>query len=103
TPCGRDHEGHTGDDSYIPACKIRHQTAFDGPISNVNARDIPRPYRYIISLYMASLTTANQIVRVMRKVGIHLINIIISPAKSPFKSCDICGPKAQFSRPFDEV
>src|SRR5690606_7433911 len=88
---------------YIHTCKIRHENASYWPIDHVYTRDVSGAYCHIEPLNFTGMIKSAKIIWVMRKIGIHFIDVFISICQCPFETADIRSTQTQLSGTFFQM
>ena len=93
---------HSRNKPDVFGSEIRHQYPAHGPVHHINTRYITGTDCQVSPLRQASCSR-DQIIGIVRKIGIHLENVVIVTLQCPFETCNISGSQSQFSFTLDKV
>ena len=91
----------SGDKAHILRGKVAHKHTAYRPVYNINTAYITRAYSQIVAFVVTRRIKARQVVGVVREVGIHLEDVVVTILQSPLEAGDIGGAQAQLARTLD--
>ena len=95
--------GHSRYQTHVFGRKITEQNAAHWPVDHVDALAVARPDGQVGPIDLAGLEQARQVLGVVRKVRVHLKNILVVLLEGPLEAVDVGGTQAQLALALVEV
>lgn len=87
-------DAHPQDHVDVNGSKVAHQDTVPRPVLYLPPLDVARSNGKITTAVSACCPKANQVVRVVRKISIHLKEVVVLSLKTPAKTGNVCGTQA---------
>ena len=84
-------------EAHVFGSEVRHEYASHGPVNDVDTGHVSATDSYVGTLVSTSVIEFEQVLRVVREVGIHFEDVVVLMLNSPFESAYICSAETLFA------